>query len=225
MSTSNFAGRAEAYTTARPGYPAEALSYIHALAPAGAIFADVGAGTGKFTALLSAYGNEVYAVEPDADMRGALAHTLSAFPNTRAINGSAEATTLLDNSVDVITAAQALNWFDIVAFRTECLRIGKPNPLVVALYNDERVNGHSAARYQKSTGALFSNPDVRTFPNPTGFTRARWQLYHASMAGVPNENDADYEAYFDGINAEFDLRSVNGILCLDLVTTVYSERL
>ena len=199
MGTDSFAGRAQAYAAAR---------------------------TGKFTALLVANGSMVYAVEPDADMRAQLAATLADFPNAKVIAGSAEETALPDHSVDVIVCAQALNWFDIEAFRAECLRISKmAHPLVLALYNDERVNGHSAARYAKSTGALYHNPVVRTFPNPTFFTRERWRLYHASMAGVPQEGEEGYDAYFKELDKAFAFESEAGMLRLDLIRVVYSEQL
>ena len=49
MNTEAFTGRAQAYMKARPSYPDEAMEYIYGLAPMGAVFADIGAGTGKFT--------------------------------------------------------------------------------------------------------------------------------------------------------------------------------
>ncbi|MDR0294063.1 MAG: hypothetical protein LBH95_07930 [Oscillospiraceae bacterium] len=50
MNTDLFTGKAQAYASARPGYPDKAMAYIRSLCPPGAVFADIGAGTGKFTA-------------------------------------------------------------------------------------------------------------------------------------------------------------------------------
>jgi ribosomal protein S18 acetylase RimI-like enzyme/ubiquinone/menaquinone biosynthesis C-methylase UbiE len=223
MGSEAFTGRAQAYTKARPGYPFEAVEYIRNLASPDAVFADIGAGTGKFTELLAQYGNDLYAVEPNADMLEQLKIVLSPFPNVKIINGSAEATNLSNRSVDVIINAQSLNRFDIKAFRDECLRIGKPNPIIVTLYNDEPP--YCSSRYKKSTGALYNNPVVREFPNPHFFTRDKWLLYFSSMEGVPQKSDAGYEAYTTELNDKFDRESVDGVLQLNLVTVVYSERI
>jgi len=94
MNTEKFTGKAQAYAKARPGYPDEVMDYIATLAPPGAVFADIGAGTGKFTELLARYGYEVLAVEPNADMREQLTVTLSSFSNIKIVDGTAEATTL-----------------------------------------------------------------------------------------------------------------------------------
>jgi len=134
MNTEAFTGKAQAYAKARPGYPDEAMMYICNLAAPNAVFADVGAGTGKFTALLARYGYDIYAIEPNADMRRELAITLAPYPNTKIVNGTAEATTIHGNSIDVITCAQAIGWFDLNAFRTECQRIGKCGAIVVSAY-------------------------------------------------------------------------------------------
>jgi len=45
------------------------------------------------------------------------------------------------------------------------------------------------------------------------------------MAGVPGPADPGYEAYTAELNEKFDCDSVDGILRLDLVTKVYSERI
>jgi ubiquinone/menaquinone biosynthesis C-methylase UbiE len=225
MNTENFTGRAQAYTNARPGYPDETMEYIRKLVPADAVFADIGAGTGKFTALLARYGHKIFAVEPNADMREQLTITLASFPNTKIVNGSAEATTLPDHSIDVIICAQALNWFDIHEFRAECQRIGKPNPIVITLFNYKHDETHGISRYKKSTDALYRNPIVREFLNPVFFTRDKWLLYFLSMAGIPQASDSGYEAHIAKMNEIFDRDNVDGLLCLDLVTKVYSERI
>ena len=225
MITEQFTGRAQAYVKARPGYPDEAIEYIYNLSPQGAVFADIGAGTGKFTELLARYGNEIFAVEPNADMREQLVITLAPFPNTKIFDGTGEATNLPDKSVDVIISAQALSKFDGEVFRIECLRIGKTDPIVISLWNGEQ-GDERLGNYEKPLKALYKNPTVRYFPNTVYFTRDKWLLYHASMAGVPmTESDAHYKEYTAKLNATFDRESVDGILRHDLITKVYSERL
>ena len=72
MNTEAFTGRAQAYTKARPSYPNGAIDYIRSLVPADAVFADICAGTGKFTELLAKYDYNIFAIEPNDDMRAEL---------------------------------------------------------------------------------------------------------------------------------------------------------
>jgi len=227
MNIEAFTGRAQAYTQARPGYADEALEYIRTLVPTNAVIADVGAGTGIFTALLAQYGYEIFAVEPNADMREQLILNSTLFPNVKIVDGTAEYTTLSENCVDVITNAQSLNRFDLDMFRTECLRIGKSKPFVISIYNDDEIKGDykGSSRYKKSTATFYQNPDVREFPNPIYFTRDKWLLYFLSMEGVPQELDSGYEAYISELNETFDRDSEDGVLQLNKVTVVYSERI
>ena len=99
MSTENFTGKAEAYAKGRPGYPIEAIETIVGFAPSGAVFADIGAGTGKLTVKLAERGCSVFAVEPNADMRSQLAITLAPFPKAKIMDGTAEATTIIAEMV------------------------------------------------------------------------------------------------------------------------------
>jgi hypothetical protein len=45
------------------------------------------------------------------------------------------------------------------------------------------------------------------------------------MEGVPLKGDEGYEAYTAELNEKFDRDSVDGVLCLNEVTYVYSERI
>jgi ubiquinone/menaquinone biosynthesis C-methylase UbiE len=226
MNTELFTGKAEAYAKARPGYPDAAMEYIAGLAPPNAVFADIGAGTGKFTKLLAKSGNTVFAVEPNADMLEQLAVTLAPYPNATIIAAPAEATTLPGNSVDVITCAQALHWFDPDAFRTECRRIGKPGVLVIAVYNDSPSSSSDFhGKVNLSTDVFYANPTVREFPNPIFYTRDSWLQFMHTHSHSPLPNDPQYAAYIDDANAIFDRESVDGLSQRDVVTRVYWERI
>ena len=222
MNIGAFTNRAEAYVKARPGYPEEAIEYIRSLVPFDAVFADIGAGTGILTALLARHGYEIYAVEPNADMLEQLVITLAPFPKTKIFDGTAETTKLPDNCVDVITNAQALKRFDINLFRAECLRIGKTNPIVITIFN---CGNKASAGYEKAIGILYNNPDVRKFSNPLYFTREKWHLYYASMEGVPLKGDAGYEAWTAELDEKFDRENTDGVLHVNEMTYVYSERI
>jgi SAM-dependent methyltransferase len=106
-----FSREAEAYERGRPSYPPEAIGWLVrelGLGP-GSKVADVGAGTGKLTRALLPSGAEVIAVEPVAQMRSVLQREL---PGVRALEGTAEALGLPDDSLDAVVAGQAFHWFD-----------------------------------------------------------------------------------------------------------------
>ena len=224
MNTDLFTGKAEAYAKARPGYPDAAVDYICSFAPPNAVFADIGAGTGKFTELLARKGYDLFAVEPNADMREQLAATLKPYPNAKIVDGSAEVTTLSDQSVDVITCAQALHWFDPDAFRAECRRIGKPACIVIAVYNNTP-GGSSMTHSRESTDVFFSNPSVREFPNPMFYSRERWLAYMMSHSQNPLPSDPRYAEHIAEVNAIFDSENIDGLLRRDVITKVFSERI
>jgi ubiquinone/menaquinone biosynthesis C-methylase UbiE len=224
MNTENFTGKAEAYAKGRPGYPKEAIDTIVRFAPPSAVFADIGAGTGKFTVKLAERGYSVFAVEPNTDMRGQLAITLAPFQNAKITNGTAEATTLRDHSVDILTVAHALHWFNPDAFRAECRRVVKPGGLVIAIYN-VHPRGEMINISKKAVDAFFTKPTTWEFPNPMDYTRDTWLAYIASQDDNPLPTDPGYDAHIASINAAFDRDSVDGLLHSERVTKVYSERI
>jgi SAM-dependent methyltransferase len=129
--SSSFGQGVEAYATARPSYPAEAVRW---LVPAGARdVVDLGAGTGKLTTGLAALpGVHVTAVEPDDVMRTALA---AALPQVTARAGTAEATGLPDASADVVTVGQAWHWFDPLPATTEVARVLRSGGQLALVWN------------------------------------------------------------------------------------------
>lgn len=141
--TQRFSGRVESYKRYRPGYPAEIVDLLRrecALSNNAAI-ADVAAGTGLLTEIFLAAGFSVTAVEPNDEMRAALAKLKQRSPNLRCVTGTAEDTTLPDHSIDLITVAQAMHWFNLDRTRAEFARILKPGGWCAVLYNNRRMSG------------------------------------------------------------------------------------
>jgi ubiquinone/menaquinone biosynthesis C-methylase UbiE len=222
QNTALFSGKAAVYAAARPSYPEETIDYIVSLVPKNAVFADIGAGTGKFSECLAKRGFELFAVEPNTDMREELAVTLKPYSNAKIIAAPAEKTTLANNSVDVIICAQALHWFEPSAFRAECRRIGKQGVLVIAVYN-KTPGGSSIAHSKNSTEIFFTNPNVKNFPNPMFYTRESWLQYRLSHSHDPLPTDSNYAAHIAEVNAEFERENEGGFLKREVVTTVYYE--
>src|SRR2546425_7349716 len=136
-----FSNRVADYARYRPGYPPAVLDLLRTecgLRP-GHVIADIGSGTGLLSELFLKNGNRVFGVEPNEAMRQAGEEHLASYDGFTSINGSAEATALLNASVEFVTAAQAFHWFDPMAARREFLRILKPRGWFVVLWNDRRM--------------------------------------------------------------------------------------
>lgn len=126
----SFQDGGEHYDRVRPGYPVDSVDW---LLPKGAsTAADLGAGTGKFTALLAGRGLEVAAVDPSTDM---LAQLRKAYPDVHATEGTAEATGLADSAFDVVSVAQAWHWCEPLAASTEIARILRPAGVLGLIWN------------------------------------------------------------------------------------------
>jgi SAM-dependent methyltransferase len=139
---SSFGTAAQAYAEHRPDYPEAAVRWC--LAPVGTDVSalrvlDLGAGTGKLTALLAGLGADVNAVEPDPGM---LAELRRAVPGVRALPGSAEAIPLPAGSVDAVLCGQAMHWFNLDLALPEISRVLVRGGVLAGLWNsdDDRVD-------------------------------------------------------------------------------------
>jgi ubiquinone/menaquinone biosynthesis C-methylase UbiE len=141
-STRRFSSRVDNYVKYRPSYPPEVVELLAAecgLTP-GALVADIGAGTGILAELFLQNGYRVLGVEPNREMRQAGERLLGDYQQYTSVDGTAEATTLADKSVDAITAGQAFHWFDREKARAEFARILRPGGWVALVWNERRVD-------------------------------------------------------------------------------------
>src|ERR1044071_6506461 len=123
--TQRFSSRVDNYVRYRPSYPPAIIKLLNEECGlrTDSVIADIAFGTGIFTKLLLENGNKVFGVEPNADMRTAGESFLNKYPGFTSVAGTAEATTLADQSVNLVTAAQAAHWFDLPKARQEFIRI------------------------------------------------------------------------------------------------------
>lgn len=137
-STNRFADRVENYVKFRPRYPGEFVNHliIEQVLKQDTIVADVGSGTGFSAQPILEYGNTVYGVEPNEPMRSAGEKFLAQYVNFISIDGTAEQTTLPNNSVDLVIAGQAFHWFDQDKCKTEFQRILKPAGHLLLMWNE-----------------------------------------------------------------------------------------
>lgn len=141
--TKRFSSRVAYYVRARPSYPSEIVRVLEeecGLSSA-SVVGDIASGTGIFTRLLLENGNRVFAVEPNLEMRRAAQEHLAGYPNLVSIDGTAEATTLPSQCVDLITCAQAAHWFERDNAVREFQRILKANGFLALVWNERRIEG------------------------------------------------------------------------------------
>jgi SAM-dependent methyltransferase len=136
----DFGGLSEGYQTYRPDYPT--ALFEHALRLAGGVagaMADIGAGTGISTrAWRQALGPgwTITGVEPNDEMRTrAMAATDPAL-TIDYVPGTAEVLPFADQSLDLVSAAQAAHWFDRPRFIAEAGRTLKAGGLLAFLNNN-----------------------------------------------------------------------------------------
>ena len=178
-----FSTQAVTYAQGRPDYPRQLTGWLadtlHIDALSSVI--DLGAGTGKFTRLLSTLAPTLIAVEPVAAMGAQLTKLL---PDVRLVNGTAESIPLPTASADAVVCAQAFHWFSTEAALAEIYRVLKPEGRLGLVWNvrDESVDWvaaitdiitpyegdtprfHTGRWREAFTGEYFSEPEMTCFP-------------------------------------------------------------
>ena len=153
MKHGDFTGLADDYAKFRPGYaPQIATAMLGYLGRSTATIdaADIGAGTGIWTRILAGRGlRSVVAVEPNDDMRGQGTET-SRGTGIVWQKGSAEATGLLDGSVDLVSMASSLHWADFDKACEEFHRILRPDGIFAALRESTIYRSEPVARRNRS---------------------------------------------------------------------------
>jgi SAM-dependent methyltransferase len=118
-----FSQQSTDYARFRPSYPPALFAWLAAQAPSRRCAADVATGNGQAALGLAAHFARVVGLDAsDAQLAQAPAH-----PHVAYQRAAAEETGLDGASVDLLTAAQALHWFDRPRFFTEARRVLRPD--------------------------------------------------------------------------------------------------
>ena len=247
--TQRFSSRVDNYVRYRPSYPIEVLELLRndcGLSPA-SVVADIGSGTGKLTELLLRSGCRVLGVEPNQEMREAGEQLLKANPRFTSVAATAEATTLPDQSVNLIVAGQAFHWFDRERCRVEFERILKPGGWVVLIWNDrrtgstpflaayERLLREFATDYEQVNHRNIDEEMLRKFfraePKPRRFPYSQHFDFEGltgrllSSSYAPERGQPKHEAMLAQLREIFDTHQQSGRVAFDYDTLVYYVRL
>lgn len=134
----HFSNIAQDYAAFRPTYPPALFAWLAQQVDEHSLVWDCATGSGQAAFGLAEVFDQVVATDASAQqLSQAVAH-----PHIRYLVAPAEQAPFDDATVNMITVAQALHWFDRAAFFQECARVLKPKGiLAVWTYGPLRVVG------------------------------------------------------------------------------------
>jgi len=187
----HFSGQAAIYAAHRPTYPPELFAWLAGLVARRQLAWDAGSGSGQAAVGLAAHFERVLATDASAAQ---IAHA-APHPRVEYRVTPAEASGLAPSSVDLVTAAQALHWFDIPSFFAEVHRALVPGGvLAVWCYGDptlgDPVLNEVLWRYNRGTIEQYWPPErdlvlqeyrsirfpLEELPSPRFSLEASWSL-------------------------------------------------
>lgn len=235
-----FSNRAEDYSRYRPTYPTAAIDWtLDGLGdPATLTIADIGAGTGISARLLGDRGAKVWAIEPNETMRSAA----EPHPQVEFRSGTAEATGLDSDCVDLITCCQSFHWFEPIATLQEFHRILKSGGRVALMWNerdqaDEFTAEHTAVIRKAAATDFFDHPSRKSadalaesdrftdyrkqsFPNQQPLSLDAMIGLALSASYIPKSGEV-YEQLLIDLRDLFDRWNQDAIVTLKYQTNVY----
>jgi SAM-dependent methyltransferase len=131
----HFSDAAARYAEFRPTYPAELFDWLASLCEEHEAAWDCATGSGQAAAGLAKHFEQVIATDASAEQ---IAHADGPV-NVSFRAAPAEVSGLADNSIDLVTVAQAAHWFDLPRFFAEVQRVLKPGG-VLALWGYGRLS-------------------------------------------------------------------------------------
>ncbi|MHB9097204.1 MAG: methyltransferase domain-containing protein, partial [Syntrophales bacterium] len=154
-----------------------------------------------------------------------------------------EATTLKTGSIDIVTVASAIQWFNIPAVRTEFLRILKPGGWVVVIGNEARQDTEYEKAYARLKNRYAVKKGVKCTERYRSMEAAISDLYGGlpyrerlfphehtmdwecladrllSRSGMPLDGEPGHHAMLEELRSIFEQHQVEG-----LVTQRYDAR-
>jgi SAM-dependent methyltransferase len=243
--TERFSSRVDAYQKYRPDYPQSVIIEISQQTGLddSAVVGDFGSGSGIFTRLLLQAGFEVYAVEPNREMREAAELALAGEPGFISGAASAEDSRLESSSLDLITAAQAFHWFNSDTAKQEFRRVLKPGGQLALIWNKRKLSQpfqqaydailrEFAPEYGKVNHMNLNETDIQSF-FATGAMRRividnSQQLDFAGLLGrlksssyCPEESSPQYIPLATELLSLFDQYAIDGSISFEYDTELY----
>jgi SAM-dependent methyltransferase len=220
----NFSRQANIYARHRPHYPVELYAWLATLTPAHDLAWDCGTGNGQAAIALAEQYDKVVATDASADQ---ISH---AFQHPRVIYRVAlsEESGLDDHSVDLITVATAVHWFNLDPFFDEVRRVAKPDCIIavwtlylcrisdsvdpiLTRFNDDILGDYWSEKIQ------LPRNHYRTLPFP--FPEIEAPAFHASAEWTLN----DLIGFLESWSAVQKYRQEHGTDPIDLIREELSD--
>ncbi len=121
-----FSHQAQSYAKFRPTYSDELFSYLNSLPQHHDCLWDCGTGNGQAAIVMAQYFKQVIATDPsEQQLKNASTHDKVTYKVA-----TAESSGINDNSINMVTVAQALHWFNFEKFNQEVQRVLKKDGVI-----------------------------------------------------------------------------------------------
>ncbi|CAK7354738.1 unnamed protein product [Dovyalis caffra] len=201
-----FDKQAATYVDARPRYPSEWFSMLAALTPRHSLAWDVGTGNGQAALGATEHYKQVIATDISKEqLEHAISHPQVHYLHTPLTMSDDELVNLLggENSVDLITVASAVHWFDLEKFYPIVKRVLRKPGGIFAVWCYSEMNFSPEMdlllRIQFERTFPFQNPNLKyalecykTLPFP-------FESVGVGCEGQPLELDMEKEMSFEGL--------------------------
>jgi SAM-dependent methyltransferase len=122
----HFSACAAEYAQCRPSYPEKLFAFLSSQAPGRRLCWDCATGNGQAAVALAEWFDQVIATDASQQqLERSIPH-----PSVAYRRATAESSTLPSASVDLVTVAAAVHWFDLDAFYAEVRRVARAEAVV-----------------------------------------------------------------------------------------------
>ena len=191
---------AELYDRHRPAYPNALVDDLVAMARLreGSVVLEVGAGTGKATAMFAARKIRVVAIEPSAEMAAVARRLYTAEGNVRIEQSDFEQWDAAGREFPLVFAAQAWHWVEPAIGFAKAARVLRPGGVLAAFWN-RPVWARAALReavldaYQRAAPELLDEKDPIHPASPLPTDVEEWRRGVGASDGLGAAEVRDYE--------------------------------